>query len=95
MYIFKLSQCLASIQIAYGWCYVLAVCATVNEKGLLYSPTVKSKVTLGVIICDVETDMASHHTHSQIHIPTFMHGHMVPGAQMYDSHYVCVFVCVY
>lgn len=31
------------------------------------------------------------HTHSQIHTPTFMHGHMVPGAHMYDSHYVCVY----
>lgn len=34
------------------------------------------------------------HTHSQIHIPTFMHGHAVPGVQMYDSHYVCVCVCL-
>lgn len=56
----------------------------------------KSKVTQGVIICDVETDMAIPHTytHTQIHTPTFMHDHMVPGAQMYDSHYVCVCVCL-
>lgn len=54
---------------------------------------VKSKVTQGVIICDVETDMDSYNTYPQIHTPTFMHNHMVPGAQMYDFRYVCVWVC--
>lgn len=52
---------------------------------------VESKVTQGVIICDVETDMASYHTHSQMHTPTFIwslvHKCMTPT--------MCVSVCVY
>ena len=72
----------------------LELCATDSEEGLMCFPTVKSKVTQGVIICDVRTDMASYHTHTPIHIATFMHSHMVPGAHMCDSHYTQVCVCL-
>lgn len=77
------------------WLVLCRSCsATVNEEGLLCFPTVRRRVTQGVIICDVETDMDSYHTQSQTHTPAFMHGHIVPGAQMYGSYYVCVCVCL-
>lgn len=71
MYIFKFFPYLASISfpIAYGWYYVRAVYATVNEEDLLCFPTVRSIVTRGVIICDVETDMASYHAHTLKYTP--------------------------
>lgn len=66
--------------------------ASVSEEGLLYFPTVKSKVTRGVIICDVETDVATYRRHS--HPDILCTAIWSPGAQVYDSHYVCVCVCL-
>lgn len=61
-------HCALSLPIACGRYYFRAICTTVNEEGLLCFPTVTSKVTQGVIICDVETDKGSlPYTHSNTH----------------------------
>lgn len=81
-----------------SWYFIGIVCGTKNERGLLCFVTLKSKVTLGVIICDVRTDTSRTlptHTRTPTHILTFTHGHAVPGAHMHDSQLCeCVSVCV-
>lgn len=96
MYIFKCGSYLGSISFQMV-CIVLEPYVPLSMRRVCYPPTVKSRVTQGVIICDVEMDMASYHTHtlSKIHtqhlctaIWSLVHKCMTPTMCVY------VFVCL-